>query len=42
MSQCVFQALPPDENTKIEFVDLTKGTNVPKQYVPGVKKVMKL
>lgn len=34
----LLQALPPDQNTKIEFKDETVGTNVPKQYVPGVEK----
>lgn len=34
----ILEALPPDQNTKIEFKDETVGTNVPKQYVPGVEK----
>merc|ERR1719315_410845 len=34
----VMEPLPPEENTKIEFRDETTGTNVPKPFVPGVKK----
>jgi elongation factor G len=33
-----FEPLPPGENTRIEFKDATKGTNVPKPFVPGVRK----
>lgn len=32
------EPLPPSQNTVIEFSDETMGTNVPKQFVPGVKK----
>merc|ERR1711962_1194949 len=32
------EPLPANENTKIEFWDETTGTNVPKPFVPGVKK----
>lgn len=35
---CVFQPLPPDQNTVNIFKDLTVGTNVPKPFVPGVRK----
>ena len=34
----VMEPLPPHENTKIEFWDETTGTNVPKPFVPGVRK----
>jgi elongation factor G len=32
------EPLPPDENTTIDFKDVTTGTNVPKPFIPGVKK----
>lgn len=32
------EPLPPHENTQIKFTDKTVGTNVPKQFVPGVKR----
>jgi len=34
----VMEPLEPHENTRVEFVDVTTGTNVPKPFVPGVKK----
>ncbi|XP_002742278.1 elongation factor G, mitochondrial-like [Saccoglossus kowalevskii] len=33
-----FEPLPADSYTKLEFEDLTVGTNVPKQYVASVEK----
>ncbi|XP_077344205.1 elongation factor G, mitochondrial [Lithobates pipiens] len=32
------EPLDPENNTKLEFEDLTVGTNVPKQFVPAVEK----
>ncbi|XP_040205191.1 elongation factor G, mitochondrial [Rana temporaria] len=32
------EPLDPEDNTKLEFEDLTVGTNVPKQFVPAVEK----
>lgn len=34
----VFQPLPPNQNTVIDFKDETSGPNLPKVYVPAVKK----
>ncbi len=34
----VLEPLPSDQNTIVEFVDETVGTNVPKNFVPGVEK----
>jgi len=33
-----FEPLPADMNMKNDFVDETSGPNIPKQFVPGVKK----
>lgn len=38
----VLEPLPPSENTLIEFSDETVGTNVPKQFVPGVERGFRL
>ncbi|XP_012289242.1 elongation factor G, mitochondrial [Orussus abietinus] len=38
----VVEPLPPNENTKIEFVDNTVGTNIPKQFIPGIQKGFKI
>lgn len=35
----VLEPLEPDQYTKLEFEDETVGTNVPKQFVPAIKKV---
>ena len=34
----VMEPLPPDENTLNDFRDETTGTNVPKPFIPGVRK----
>jgi len=34
----IMEPLPPNQNTLIEFADETVGTNVPKQFIPGVEK----
>lgn len=34
----LMEPLPPTQNTLLEFSDETMGTNVPKQFVPGVEK----
>jgi len=34
----VMEPLEPHENTKVDFKDVTTGTNVPKPFVPGVRK----
>jgi len=36
------EPLPPSENTKVEFIDATMGTNVPKQFVPAIEKGFKM
>lgn len=34
----VLEPLPPQKNTIVEFKDETVGTNVPKPFIPGVKR----
>uniref|UniRef100_W5M803 Elongation factor G, mitochondrial n=1 Tax=Lepisosteus oculatus TaxID=7918 RepID=W5M803_LEPOC len=34
----VLEALGPDGYTKVEFVDQTVGTNIPKQFMPAIEK----
>lgn len=36
----VLEPLAPEEYTKLEFSDETFGSNVPKQFVPAVEKVL--
>ncbi|RVE54665.1 hypothetical protein evm_000786 [Chilo suppressalis] len=34
----IIEPLPPQQNTVLEFSDETIGTNVPKQFIPGVER----
>lgn len=33
----VIEPLPPDQNTKLEFIDETVGGCIPKNYMPAIK-----
>lgn len=35
----MIEALPPEKNTLVEFVDETFGNNIPKNLFPALKKV---
>ncbi|KAK9687298.1 Elongation Factor G, domain III [Popillia japonica] len=34
----IIEPLPPQKNTMLEFTDETVGTNIPKQFIPGVRR----
>lgn len=34
----MLQPLPPQQNTVIEYIDETSGPNLPKTYIPSIKK----
>ncbi|XP_059483292.1 elongation factor G, mitochondrial [Neocloeon triangulifer] len=34
----ILEPLPPSQNTVVEFSDETTGTNVPKQFIPGIER----
>lgn len=38
----IIEPLPPHKNTVVEFKDETVGTNVPKPFIPGVKKGLEI
>ncbi|CAH0390224.1 unnamed protein product [Bemisia tabaci] len=38
----ILEPLPPHLYTKVEFIDSTSGPNVPKQFIPGIKRGFQL
>lgn len=34
----ILEPFPPEENTKLEFRDETIGANIPKNFMPAIKK----
>ncbi len=40
MPLILFQKLPEESLTKVEFVDATVGMNIPKSFIPSIEKVV--